>query len=240
MPGDGRAAPSPPRLPSPFRLSADDLAWFRSCRALWVDSESGAPAIFGPGMSPEGMETISGEDLAAFEARLEPILCAVFLHAPFEPGQYRFGAAREGQDGIDVTAEDITLLRHTNWRSFAIDSKRPYGDFTNYPIDMARALGLPIGQDANGYATIPQSEDDRMVALHRKSEFVLQAYIEHAALAPGDWPIPEDGWGGIVFPRCRPVPAGAVSAYAQAVALARTVSTDITPRLRAQEALFRS
>lgn len=230
-----------PRLRSPIQLSADDIAWFRSCRSLWVEGENGAPAVYGPGMTPEGLETISGEDLAAYEARLEPILCAFFLHASFAPGRYRLGAPRDGQEEIEVMQDDVTLMRHANWRTFAIDNKRPYGDFTNYPIDMARALGIPIGKDpVRGYATIPDEEDARMVTLHRKSELVLQAYIEHAALVPGAWAIPEDGWGGIVFPRGRPVSAAAVASYRAAVGTARAISADITPRLKAQEALFGS
>lgn len=237
----GARAAGTPRLSSPIQLSAEEIAWFRSCRSLWVDGENGAPAVFGPGMSPDDMATISGEELAAYEARLEPLLCAFFLHASFAPGRYRFAAPHTGEAEVEVSQGDITLMRHANWRSFAIDNKRPYGDFTNYPIDMARALGIPIGKDpVRGYATIPDEEDDRMVALHKKSELVLQAYIEHAALTPGIWNIPEDGWGGIVFPRCRPVAPTAVAVYLAAIKAARAASDDITPRLKAQAALFHS
>lgn len=237
----GRAAVSGPRLRSPVDLTAQDISWFRACRSQWVAGENGAPAIFGHGMTVDTIQEASDDAIETYAGRLEPILCAVFLHARFEPGRYRFAAPLDGKEGAEVTSDDITLLRQANWRTFAVDNKRPYGDFTNYPIDMAQALGIPIGKDpVKGHATIPEGEDARMVALHEKSQFVLQAYIEHAAIEPGRWLVPRDGWGGIVFPRCRPVTADAIAAYEKAIAVDPAATNDSTSRFKAQEMLFRS
>ena len=237
----GHAAVKAPRLCSPVALSADDIAWFRACRSEWVDGENGAPAIFGHGIMPDTIGNASPAEREAYENRLEPILCAFFLHATFGPGRYRFAAPFDGMEEIDVTSDDVTIMRRANWRTFAIDNKRPYGDFTNYPIDMARALGIPIGKDpVEGHATIPEAEDARMVTLHLKSQFVLQAFIEHAAVAPDRWFVPADGWGGIVFPRCRPVTAAAIDAYEKAIGIARAMPDASRIRFKAQEALFLS
>lgn len=241
-----RAADPRQRYPGEIVISAEDIAWFRSCRSLWVDGENGAPAIFGSGLTPETIGTISAEDYTAYEIRMEPILCAFFLHASFEPGTYRFAQELDGRTDIAVTAEDITLLRTTSWKTFAIDNKRPYGDFVNYPIEMAQALGIPVTKNAKGYAEIAPDAEARMVELHRKSQFVLQAYIEHARLEPGAWFIPQDGWGMIVFPRCRPVKPAAIAAYKATmatIALRAQVESAVdlvVPRIQASVALFSS
>ncbi len=240
------AAKMDERFKAGVAVSAEDIAWFRSCRSLWVDSESGAPAIFGPGLSPETIGTISAADYAAFETRLEPILCAFFLHVPFEPGTYRLASAPAGMTQVEVTADDITLLRRTSWRHFAIDGKRPYGDFTNFPIDMAQALGIPVTINAEGYAALAPDAEARMLALHEKSQFVLQAYIEHARLEPGHWFVPYDGWSLLVSPRCRPLKAAAIAAYHAAMAgiAARAAVEDptklVVPRLQVAAALLAS
>lgn len=234
------------RFPTEVAISAEDIAWFRTCRSLWVEGENGAPAIFGTGLTPETIGTVSDEDYAAYETRIEPILCAFFLHAPFEPGAYRFAEPLDGRTGIEVTADDVTLLRRTSWRGFAIDNKRPYGDFTNYPIEMAQALGIPVTKNTKGQAEITPEAEARMVELHKKSQFVLQAYLEHARLDPGARFIPEDGWGMIVSPRCRPVQPAAIAAYKAAMArIALRAKAEspvdlVVPRIQASMALFSS
>lgn len=228
------------RYPGDVRVSADDIAWFRRLRSLWVESESGAPALFGPGMSPDTIMTMSQADYDAYVARLEPILCAVFLHAQFDPGAYGFAQPLDGQAGIEVTADDIKLLRITQWRGFAMDGKRPYGDYTNYVIDMARALGLPVTRSAQGYDEISPEADARLVALHRRMQFVVQAYLEHSQLAPGDWFIPFDGWELPVQPRCRPVGRAAVATYRSDMErIRRRAASDLVPsRFQALAPLF--
>lgn len=232
------------KYPDPYELTSDDIAWFRQCRSLWVEAESGAPGIFAPELAPELMYELSEADYAAMERRLEPVLCAFLLHATFRPGRYALAAPGPGT--VEVTETDITLLQHTSWRAFSVDPKRPYGDFTNYPIEMAQALGLPVTIGEEGYAVIDPALEAELVELHRKSESVLQAYIEHAELMPGRWLIPFDGWDAIISPRCRPVGPAAMAQYrADMAAIAERSRTEtafdlVVPLIRASATLFAS
>jgi hypothetical protein len=230
------------RFVEPHDLTQTDIDWFRSCRSLWVASEAGAPAIFGTGLSPDVIATVSEEIYEAFEARMEPVLCAFFLHATFLPGRYAISGA-DGPGTADVTEEDLALFQRTSWRGFTIDAKRPYGDYTNYPVEMARILGLPVVTDAEGRDRIDPDLAPRLEVLHRRSMPVLQAYIEHAELAPGRWLIPFEGWEAIISPRCRPVGEAAMARYkAEMVAIAaRETDRSLIPeRMVASIALFRS
>ncbi|WP_274427443.1 hypothetical protein [Chelativorans sp. YIM 93263] len=204
--------------PDPYELTPDDIAWFRSCRSLWIDAEAGAPGIFGPGLEPETMRSVSGAVYKGFQRRMEPIQCAAFLHATFRPGRYAISGGETGAPTVvEVTETDITLLKRTSWRAFTIDSKRPYRDLNNYPVEMAQALGLQVSKDDQGYATIDPKLDQELRALHKKSQFVLQAYIEHAELSSGHWLIPFNGWDAIISPRCRPVGQAAIDRYKAAM-----------------------
>jgi hypothetical protein len=237
----------PYRYPDPYELTPDDIAWFRSCRSLWIDAEAGAPGIFGPGLTPESMLSVSNEVYNDFERRMEQVQCAFFLHATFRPGRYALsGGAADAPAFIDVTETDITLLQHTSWRAFTIDSKRPYGDFNNYPVEMAEALGLPVLMDDKGYAKIDPKLDQELTALHRKSQFVLQAYIEHAELGSGRWLVPLNGWDAIISPRCRPVGPQAIERYkAEMAVLAERAKNEaavelVVPMINVSVALFAS
>jgi hypothetical protein len=46
------------------------------------------------------------------------------------------------------SAEDY--LAEGCWPTPAVDGKRPYGNFTNYTVEMAQALGLPLHRQADG------------------------------------------------------------------------------------------
>ena len=233
--------------PDPYDLTLDDIVWFRSCRSLWIDSEAGAPGIFGPGLTPETMMSVSSEVYSDFERRIEPIQCAFFLHATFKPGRYALSEGEaDAPDFLDVTESDITLLKRTSWRAFTIDPKRPYGNFTNYPVEMAQALGLPVSVDGQGYAEIDPETEQELVVLHRKSQFVLQAFIEHAELASGPWFIPFDGWQAIISPRCVPVGQPAIDQYTATMAVLAARSKNeaavdlVVPSINASAALFAS
>jgi len=235
------------KYPDPYALTQDDIEWFRNCRSRWVEAESGAPGIFAPGVEPELMDEISDDTYRDFERRMEPIQCAFFLHARFVPGQYKIrGDDGDKQSVVDVTDTDITLLQHTSWRDFMIDPKRPYGDFTDYPIEMAQALGHPVSKDDQGYARIDPGLEAELMALHQKSTQVLQAYIEHAKIAPGDWLILYNGWDAIMAPRCRPVGEQAMTRYLTEMATikervgAATSGDMVVPLLQASAALFTS
>ena len=232
------------RHAAPASITAEDIAWFRACRAVWIDCESGAPAIVPAGMTPEEYGAEFDDPSSALLARMERLVCAFFLHAAFRPGSYQFRKPVAEQDGFTVTPDHIRLLQITSWRTSAIDCKRPYGDFTHFEIDMARALGLPVERSAEGYDEIGPENEARMGDLHRQMLFVLQAYIEHAQLRPGDWFIPYDGWEGIVMPRCVPVGADRIARYrADMAAIAlrgmwETPSDLVVPKIRASLALF--
>lgn len=208
------AAPKRWRFLTPVTITADDIAWFRTAQSIWLDVESGAPAMLPAGVRDK---YVDAEELNAnpYFRRLEPIACAFFLHATFAPGDYALATKPDGRARFTVTTDHVRLLQITNWRTFAIDGKRPYGDFTNFPIDMARRLGLKITRSPKGYDEISKADEARMEAMHLEMLFVLQAYIEHAQLEPGNWTIPYDGWNGNLLPRCAPVPAAQLDAYKQ-------------------------
>jgi hypothetical protein len=216
------AAPNRWRFENSVTITSDDTAWFQTAQSVWVDVESGAPAMIPPNVSIDDVGDIEDPSTDPAFARLEPIACAFFLHANFVPGDYALATKPDGRARFTVTTEHIRLLQITNWRSFAIDGKRPYGDFTNFPIDMARRLGLTITNSPKGYSEISKADEARMEALHREMLFVLQAYIEHAQLTPGDWMIPYDGWNGHILPRCVPVLADQIAVYASEMAKVMT------------------
>jgi len=225
-------------------IAAEDIDWFRQCRSTWIDCESGAPAIV-PGELSEGAYGVEfDKDASPLLARLERLVCAYFLHAAFDAGGYALRIPLEGRAAIDVTPEHISLLRATNWRGPAIDCKRPYGDYTHFEIDMARALELPVTRSAKGYDEVADVVEQRMDALHKEMQFVLQAYIENARLAPGQWFIPYEGWNGIILPRCKPVGAEQIAAYESAMAvialraLVQSPGDLVVPKIEASVALF--
>jgi hypothetical protein len=208
----GAAAPgSEAPAPGSIAITQDDIDWFRRSSAEWIACESGAPAIVPPELSLEQF----GEALDGGSSRVSPLFdrfvkvtSAFFLHASFAPGHYGFVPPFGQRAAFDVTAEHIRLLQHANWRTFMIDCKRPYGDFTHYQIDMADILGLPVAKDAKGHAQIGRDAEQRMDALHADMLYALQAYIRFAHLARGDTWCPSAGcrkrWGGRCAGRCRP------------------------------------
>jgi len=201
-------------------ITAEDIAWFRACRSTWIRCEAGAPAIVPGDMFLDDFEDALDEEHGKGLSRFEKVVCAFFLNARFSAGRYALRQPLEGRTSFGVTDEHFRLLRAAVWRAAMIDCKRPYGDYTNYPIDMARILGLPITRNPQGYDEISAQDDARMVVLHEEMLFVVQAYIEHAELAPGRWLVPWDGWDsrGIFGPRCTPPTAAQAAAYQHAIA----------------------
>ncbi|SFY37037.1 hypothetical protein SAMN04244548_03885 [Paracoccus pantotrophus] len=228
----------------PVAISAEDIAWFRACRAVWIDCESGAPGIVPGDMTLEDYATEFDKPRSTIIARMERLVCAFFLHARFTPGTYAFRQPLEGRTSFTVTPDHIRLLQTTSWRGSVIDCKRPYGDYVHFEIDMARALGLPVVLSPEGYDEIGPENEARMDALHGEMLFVLQAYLEHAEMRPGDWFIPYDGWEGIVMPRCVPVGADQVARYKATMAaitfrgMWETPYDLVVPRINASVALF--
>lgn len=204
-------------------ITQEDIDWFRRSRAEWVDCESGAPAIVPPDLSLEqfGEALDGGARVSPVFERFVNVSSAFFLHASFAPGHYGFLPPFAQRAAFDVTAEHIRLLQHANWRTFMIDCKRPYGDFTHYEVDMADILGLPVSKDAKGHAQIGKDAEQRMDALHTEMLFALQAYIRFARLSPGRYVVPERGLSQtLARPLCRPVSATRIALYQRALAAA--------------------
>ena len=206
------------RYPQPVEISAEDIAWFHACRAEWVNCESGAPAIFPPEIDFDGSRQpeVRGDERAIGE-RLDRVACAFFLHGAFAAGRHAFSPPHHGHADFLVTPEHIKLLQITSWRGPAIDCKRPYGDFTYFEIDMARALGISIGTSPKGYAEISDEAVARMDALHLDMLFVLHAYLRFARIAPGRYFLPRQGLDGVAHPRCAPVTQVEIDAYLRAM-----------------------
>ena len=221
--GCGRARDTPAAAARPpaagIEITQADIDWFRRSRAEWVDCESGAPAIVPPDMTLEQFgNVLDGGTSPAFD-RFVDVATAFFLHASFAPGHYAFEPPFEKRAAFDVTDKHIRLLQRANWRSFMIDCKRPYGDFTHFEIDMADILGLPVTKDAKGHAQIGAAAEKRMDALHVEVLLALQAYIRFARLNPGRYVVPERGPAQTLGrPLCRPVSATRIAMYQRALA----------------------
>jgi hypothetical protein len=213
-----------PPAPGSIAITQDDIDWFRRSTAEWIPCESGAPAIVAPDLSLEQFgDALDGGGSTASPVfdRFVKVTAAFFLHASFAPGHYGFLPPFAKRDAFDVSAEHIRLLQHANWRTFMIDCKRPYGDFTHYQIDMADILGLKVTKDAKGYAQIGAEAEKRMDALHADMLYALQAYIRFARLGPGRYVVPERGLSQTVGrPLCRPVSATRIAMYQRALAAA--------------------
>jgi hypothetical protein len=183
--------------------------------------------------------------------RLERVLCTFFLHGRFMSGRYLLNppvfsseafAGAPDLAAFEVSPDHVRLFCHTSWRTSFIDTKRPYGDFQAYEIEMAQILGLPLPP---GNERLPPPADARMHALHHDMLFVLQAYLQHAELIPGRYQIPFDGWKTWVLPRCEPIPQARLDAYIHAMEQFRdqTFPNDpakVGPRFKAARLLFES
>lgn len=213
------AVPAPPAAPGSIAVTQEDIDWFRGSRAEWMACESGAPAIVPPGLSAAQFGELLDGGRSPVLDRFVDVAAAFFLHAGFAPGHYGLVPPFGQRSAFDVTAEHIRLLQHANWRSFMIDCKRPYGDFTHYQVDMADILGLPVGKDAKGHAQIGKDAEKRMDALHAEMLFALQAYIRFARLGPGRYVVPQRGLSQTLGrPLCRPVSATRIALYQRALA----------------------
>ena len=156
----GHSAPSDPAGElRTTQVTQADIKWLRSAKVEWNGCEAGAPIII-----PTGMLFSQRK-----QERLGTLLPVFFLHARFAPGIYKVGADK----AFEVTPEHIKLLKVMSWEGPAVDCKRPYGDFTNFTIDMAKALGLPITAGADRIARLSPQDDERMGVLHQQMPGIL-------------------------------------------------------------------
>src|SRR5579862_3825083 len=213
------------RYASPVDLTVEDISWFRAGRAVWIESEAGAPAVVPAELSFRALAEFGdiGRPRDLYE-RLERVLCAFFLHGRFGAGLYPLdppvapGEAFAGAPDLaafDVTSDHVRLFRRTSWRIFGIDTKRPYGLCQGFEAEMAEILGLPAPASEDG--RLPPEMEARMQMLHRDVLFVLHAYLQHAQITPGRYQIPWDGWDTWISPRCSPVPQARLDTYIRAM-----------------------
>ena len=191
--------------PLPKVLNVHHLALIRRFHIGWSPVESGAPMLnpahpLGKGDTVElAMQAIASKDAALAAQRLmeAALLLPHFVQmADLKPGSYA-----NGKTPFTLTARHLILLRQQSWMPLemlgmgaqdylaegywptpSVDGKRPYGDFTNYPVEMAQALGLPVRKQANGSLTIPPALRAELQTLHHQTMPALQVLVREAGL----------------------------------------------------------
>ncbi|WP_139178123.1 MULTISPECIES: hypothetical protein [unclassified Janthinobacterium] len=191
--------------PLPKVLNVHHLALIRRFHIGWSPVESGAPMLnpahpLGKGDTVElATQAIASKDAALAAQRLmeAALLLPHFVQmADLKPGSYA-----NGKTPFTLTARHLILLRQQSWMPLemlgmgaqdylaegywptpSVDGKRPYGDFTNYPVEMAQALGLPVRKQANGSLTIPPALRAELQTLHHQTMPALQVLVREAGL----------------------------------------------------------
>ncbi|WP_051958641.1 hypothetical protein [Janthinobacterium sp. RA13] len=191
--------------PLPKILNVQHLALIRRFNIGWSPVESGAPMLnpaypLGKGDTLQlAMQAIASKDAALAAQRLmeAALLLPHFVQmADLKPGSYANGKAP-----FALTRQHLTLLRQQSWMSLemlgmaaedylaegywptpSVDGKRPYGDFTNYPVEMAQALGLPVRKEANGNLAITPQLRTELKTLHQQTMAALQVFVREAGL----------------------------------------------------------
>gem|GEM_PF-3353770 len=104
-----------------------------------------------------------------------------------------FGLTDDGR--VNLTEEMIAILRQTSWEwslhAFedfgawpgpAIDPKRPYGDMSNWEVEMAKMLDLPLTKNDEGYVETSQEQNAQLFNYHLSQLACAQAILEHGSL----------------------------------------------------------
>ena len=191
--------------PLPKVLNVHHLALIRRFNIGWSPVESGAPMLnpaypLGKGDTLAlAMQAIASKDAALAAQRLmeaSQLLPHFMQMADLKPGSYAYGKAP-----FMFTTRHLQLLRKQSWLSLemlgmgaedylaegywptpSVDGKRPYGDFTNYPVEMAQALGLPVREQANGSLSITPALQAELKTLHQQTMPALQVFVREAGL----------------------------------------------------------
>ncbi|MBB5368460.1 MULTISPECIES: hypothetical protein [unclassified Janthinobacterium] len=195
--------------PLPSVLNVHHLALIRRFNIGWSPVESGAPMLNpaqplgdsnGGDTLALAMQIIATKDAALAAQRLmeaAQLLPHFVQMANLKPGNYA-----NGKTPFTFTTRHLTLLRQQSWMPLemlgmgsaedylaegywptpSVDGKRPYGNFTNYPVEMAQALNLPVRQQADGTLTITSNLEAEMEALHEQTEAALQVFVWQAGL----------------------------------------------------------
>ncbi|MDO8039612.1 hypothetical protein [Janthinobacterium sp. SUN137] len=191
--------------PLPKVLNVHHLALIRRFNIGWSPVESGAPMLnpehpLGTGDTLAlAMQAIAGKDAALAAQRLmeASLLLPHFVQmADLKPGSYA-----NAKTPFTLTARHLTLLRQQAWMPLemlgmaaedylaegcwptpSVDGKRPYGNFTNYPVEMAQALGLPVRRQADGSLAVTPALEAELQALHEQTMAALQVFVRQAGL----------------------------------------------------------
>ena len=192
--------------PLPRVLSVQHLALIRRFHIAWSPVECGAPMLnpehpLGAGNTLAlAIQAIGGKDAAMAVQRLmeAALLLPDFVQmATLKPGSYALD-----KGSFAFTSRHLALLRRQAWMPLellgmaaedylaggywptpSVDGKRPYGDFTNYPVEMAQALGLPVRKRADGVLAVAPALRQELEALHEQTLPALQVFVRHAGLA---------------------------------------------------------
>ena len=148
--------------PGPAGAPATGLQGDAALRRMFAQVMQRLPEFCSEALLRPGHYDVDGEQVAlsAEQIRLIPAL------------------AWDVPDSVDGVA-----LGNGVWPVASVDFKRPYGDMTYFEADMASALGLPVGVDAQGRADLPDDTVTRLDALHHTMARVLRAFVLYAT-----WP----------------------------------------------------
>lgn len=191
--------------PLPKVLNVQHLALTRRFHIAWSPVESGAPMLNPEHPLGDGdtlalaMQAIAGKDAVMAAQRLmeAALMLPDFVQmATLKPGSYALDKTR-----FAFTAQHLALLRRQAWMPLemlgmaaedylaegywptpSVDGKRPYGDFTNYPVEMAQALGLPVRARPDGTLAVTPALQKELEALHEQTMPALQVFVRHAGL----------------------------------------------------------
>ena len=158
---------------------------------------------FFPDLKPKSETSLPGDVACA----ILPALTTFFAEGKLDPGQYvvpikhlldpetgklnvflqeltHVEIPAEETVTFDVTPEHLTLLKNTNFECtggmLATHAKRPYGDMTNYYIDMAALLGdQPSNEEGNNFS---DEQEARFEKLHQEMLLAIQAFWTHAEM----------------------------------------------------------
>jgi len=110
-----------------------------------------------------------------------------------DPSETSLGLTEDGR--VNVTQEMIAILRQTTWdwslHAFedfgawpgaAVDPKRPYGNMTNWEVEMAQMLGLSLKKNDEGYFEVSEEQGAQLFGYHLGQLACAQAILEHGSL----------------------------------------------------------
>lgn len=212
------------RFPRPIALTVADIEWFRHFGVAWIFSENGAPTMILPGLNlnshSELFEGDAGAQAIIYD--FERVFTAFAVYGRLNPGRYSINPERiignlpQGlsmQAEFELTPTHLRLIRHAWWRKGFIDFKYPYGNYSNYAVDMALKLGRNVPKNSDtGEFELSASDQALYQRLHKELLFVLQVFVEHAQIEPGSYQLPVDGWDS-AFVRLHPPTAQQVVGY---------------------------